>query len=265
MKHLRIFETAELAAAILPTLEYSTLSKIRGESGVSLNLGVVPPAPAVDITTPFFVENISDEDGVITIWQDNTYGQAYTLPIQKSTDASNWETAGSTSTTNLTIPIQAHSKVYLRCDTHAWSYFDVDEREDAYNCIKCNKSHNVGGNIFSLLYGSSFTNQTAYRDGSIRADSEFGRLFYNDGDLIDAGDLILPTSVRSYSFMEMFKGCSKLCRVKCLVKSLPSNFATSNWLSGVSSTGTFIKSPEMSSWPSGANGIPSGWTVQDAV
>lgn len=33
----------------------------------------------------------------------------------------------------------------------------------------------------------------------------------------------------------------------------------------VSSTGTFIKHPDMTSWTTGSNGIPSGWEVVDTV
>jgi hypothetical protein len=36
------------------------------------------------------------------------------------------------------------------------------------------------------------------------------------------------------------------------------------WVRGVSSTGTFVKNAAMTSLPTGNNGIPSGWTVQDA-
>jgi hypothetical protein len=36
-----------------------------------------------------------------------------------------------------------------------------------------------------------------------------------------------------------------------------------DWLSGVSSTGTFTKAPTMESLPSGASGIPTGWSVVD--
>ena len=37
-----------------------------------------------------------------------------------------------------------------------------------------------------------------------------------------------------------------------------------NWVSSVSSTGTFIKNAAMTSLPTGNSGIPSGWAVQDA-
>jgi hypothetical protein len=36
-----------------------------------------------------------------------------------------------------------------------------------------------------------------------------------------------------------------------------------NWVNGVSSSGTFVKHPDMNSLPTGTNGIPNGWTVQD--
>jgi hypothetical protein len=38
-----------------------------------------------------------------------------------------------------------------------------------------------------------------------------------------------------------------------------------NWVYGVADTGTFVKNPDMNSLPTGSNGIPSGWTVQNAT
>ena len=38
---------------------------------------------------------------------------------------------------------------------------------------------------------------------------------------------------------------------------------TSGWLSGVAAEGTFYKAARVSYWPSGANGIPVGWTVEN--
>jgi hypothetical protein len=37
-----------------------------------------------------------------------------------------------------------------------------------------------------------------------------------------------------------------------------------NWVSNVASTGTFVKHPNMTTLPTGTNGIPSGWTVVNA-
>lgn len=60
----------------------------------------------------------------------------------------------------------------------------------------------------------------------------------------------------------MFYNCSRLSYIKCLaITRINENNSTTNWVSGVASTGTFIKDPN-AVWPSGNNGIPAGWTVQ---
>lgn len=76
---------------------------------------------------------------------------------------------------------------------------------------------------------------------------------------------LLPVSyVPMLGYEKMFYECTSLNKITCLAKSFGSS-ATSNWLYGVSASGTFYKNSAMSSWPSGASGIPSGWTVQDYV
>ena len=63
----------------------------------------------------------------------------------------------------------------------------------------------------------------------------------------------------------MFSGCTKLNYVKCLATNISANNCTFNWLNGVAPSGTFIKAEGMNNWPSGAGGIPNGWTVPEAV
>ena len=38
-----------------------------------------------------------------------------------------------------------------------------------------------------------------------------------------------------------------------------------NWLYNVAATGTFYKAEDVNDWPTGASGIPSGWTVEDHI
>ena len=61
----------------------------------------------------------------------------------------------------------------------------------------------------------------------------------------------------------MFYGCSKLSTIKCLAEDISATYCTSNWVNGVASSGTFIKSANATNWETGAHGIPSGWTVID--
>ena len=67
--------------------------------------------------------------------------------------------------------------------------------------------------------------------------------------------------LRSYN--GMFKNCSSLNEVHCRVSSEYNSSQISSyakdWLSGVSSTGTFYTNAD-AHWPSGASGIPENWT-----
>jgi hypothetical protein len=63
----------------------------------------------------------------------------------------------------------------------------------------------------------------------------------------------------------MFRDCTNLNRIKCLATDISANSCTSNFLSNVAPSGTFIKNPSMSSWPRGWQGIPTNWTVVDAT
>ena len=62
----------------------------------------------------------------------------------------------------------------------------------------------------------------------------------------------------------MFESCQSLSYIKCLATDIHALNSLTYWLKGVSSTGTFVKNPNMSNWPTGDSGIPSGWIVQDA-
>lgn len=58
-----------------------------------------------------------------------------------------------------------------------------------------------------------------------------------------------------------FRDNTSLNYIKCLAKG--TNLSVNNWATGVAATGTFVKHKD-STWVSGNNGIPTGWTVIDA-
>jgi len=72
------------------------------------------------------------------------------------------------------------------------------------------------------------------------------------------------TTLANYCYQSMFRGCSSLNYIKCLATSISATNSHRNWVYGVSSSGTFVKNPSMSSWPTGVSGIPDGWTTQNA-
>lgn len=65
----------------------------------------------------------------------------------------------------------------------------------------------------------------------------------------------------------MFTGCTNLNYIKAMFTTDPNvnigrNKPCLNWVSGVSSSGTFVKNANATWTLRGVNGIPSGWTVQ---
>lgn len=63
-------------------------------------------------------------------------------------------------------------------------------------------------------------------------------------------------------YSNMFQSCTNLNYVKALFVERNRYDATSNWLDGVSSSGTFVKNAAATWNDVGASGVPEGWTVQ---
>ena len=75
----------------------------------------------------------------------------------------------------------------------------------------------------------------------------------------------LPATTLAYNcYGYMFNSCTSLNYIKCLATDISATGCTDDWVNGVASTGTFVKAPSMTSWPTGNSGIPTGWTVQNA-
>lgn len=96
----------------------------------------------------------------------------------------------------------------------------------------------------------------------------YANMFNRCSNLTTAPDLPATTLTR-ICYSNMFSNCKSLNYVKCLATDISADNCTGAWLSGVSSSGTFIISDDLDSsnpspWTSGVRGIPSGWTVKCA-
>ena len=69
------------------------------------------------------------------------------------------------------------------------------------------------------------------------------------------------TTLANYCYNYMFRDCSSLNYIKAMFTTTPSTTYTSSWVSGVASTGTFVKNVAAKWDVTGVNGIPSGWDV----
>ena len=95
--------------------------------------------------------------------------------------------------------------------------------------------------------------------------SAYGYMFAGCTSL-QASPVIMAPTLPDYCAKYMFSGCTSLNYVKCLTVthtggSTVTN-STYNWMSGVASTGTFIKHAS-ATWTRNAHGCPTGWTLQN--
>ncbi len=73
------------------------------------------------------------------------------------------------------------------------------------------------------------------------------------------------TTLTQGCYQGMFMNCTSLNSVTCLATSISATDCTSYWMHNVAASGTFTKASSMSSWVTGSNGIPNGWTVMNAT
>ena len=91
----------------------------------------------------------------------------------------------------------------------------------------------------------------------------YGYMFSGCTGLTTAPELPAITLVNGcYGYM--FQNCSSLNYIKAMFTTQPSTSFTRDWVSGVSSTGTFVKNSSATWNVTGSYGVPSGWTVQTA-
>lgn len=211
-----------------------------------------------------------------------TDNRSYTKNIEISFDnGENWVTKTSSTGNTGSIVVNDGDKVLIRGNNTSYS--------TAYNhnflSALTGTLFNLKGNIMSLIGGDNFSGLTSLSD-----DYAFYKFFSGNTGLLDASELLLPaTSLTTGCYEMMFKGCtsltsapdlpsatladecyywmfygcSNLNSIKCLATDISAANCTYYWVDGVSANGTFIKNPSMTSWTTGASGIPSGWTVQD--
>lgn len=184
--------------------EYTdNIKKIYLDNSVVWPTGISSTPPGPDYSEPFYVENISNENETLSIFK---YGSsAPTLTIEYSTNKTTWQTLGTTSGTDLTRTLSPGDKVYLRCNTNAWS--------NGYYRNTISGISKVGGNIMSLLYGNNFTGEE--RSFPINSMYNFAYLFNGNypywSKLISASELLLPANVLTQGcYQSMFNYCTVL-------------------------------------------------------
>ena len=71
------------------------------------------------------------------------------------------------------------------------------------------------------------------------------------------------TTLANFCYRGMFYQCTSLNYIKCLATEISARNCTTNWVSNVAASGTFVKAASMNDWTTGASGIPEDWIVED--
>ena len=116
----------------------------------------------------------------------------------------------------------------------------------------------------NMFYGCTSLTTAPELPSTTLVTACYAGMFWGCCSLTTAPTLPAATLV-SVCYQGMFGGCTKLNYIKMLATDISAGGCLAVWVNGVSSTGTFIKDPNMTTLSSGNSGIPSGWTVQDAV
>jgi hypothetical protein len=110
---------------------------------------------------------------------------------------------------------------------------------------------------------TSLTDVPSELPATYLADECYSNMFYGCTSLTAAPKL--PSRGLSYyCYNWMFGGCTNLKYIKAMFITSPSKTYTQNWVNGVAAIGTFVKNTQATWSVTGANGVPSGWTVQTA-
>lgn len=157
--------------------------------------------------------------------------------------------------TNLSGAVQCYHSMFRNCTSLTTVPSDYLPATNISNADSCY------ADMFSLC--TSLTTAPDLPATSL-AEGCYSSMFSDCTSLTTAPDLH-ASSLRQSCYSGMFYGCTSLNYIKCLATSISAWHCTNVWVNGVSSTGTFVKASSMSGWSSGSNGIPSGWTVQNAT
>lgn len=246
--------------------------------GTDIVWPTIPPEPVYS-AMPLTFEILT---GGTIVWKSTVTG--LTKTIEYSLNGGEWTTmVGNTAGT--TVNVAAGDKIKFRGVENGYAQTDVGGTLRRVRFYGSTCTFKLYGNILSLGYGDDFEVHTAAKNtGGYNYTGMF------EGTRVtDASNLILPKNLYAddlkYLFVNctllttsptieadatttrclqaMFSGCTSLNYIKCLATDITGSNATSNWVLGVAATGTFVKHPDVT-WPTGNNGIPTGWTVQDA-
>ena len=256
----------------------------------------VPERGSVDDITKPLTFKATQDGSTVKLTKNNSPEGAF----QTSRDGGNtWEdyTIGTAITLNIGDKVSFRAKADRTSDQSEFKYFQFNmtgKIEAWHNVMSMQRTNDfatyntvLGYSFYRLFMGCTSLTKAPVLPATTLANSCYYDMFGDCASLTEAPALpattlaqscyngmfystsltkapVLPaTTLADDCYGYMFSGCSSLNEVHC---KMPSSYSSSqissytkNWLSNVSSTGTFYTNAD-ANWPSGSNGIPTGWT-----
>lgn len=155
----------------------------------------------------------------------------------------------------------AHNSI-IHCETTGNSTFDA-MFFDATNLESppTMKMESIGYSGCSYMFyntGIRYCPQPYIKNISSRC---FVSMFAKCVNITEGMDLPALTLVDS-CYSGMYQNCSNLAKIKMLATNINANGCLNSWVSGVAAEGTFIKNAKATWTTTGANGVPTGWTIE---
>jgi hypothetical protein len=117
---------------------------------------------------------------------------------------------------------------------------------------------------YSMFKGCTNLTEAPQLPATTLANACYISMFSGCTSLTEAPQLP-ATTLASSCYTDMFNGCSNLNYIKMLATDISASNCLFNWVYRVASHGTFVKNTNMTSLPTGASGIPIGWTVENHI
>ena len=114
-----------------------------------------------------------------------------------------------------------------------------------------------------MFYGCTSLTTAPELPATTLAQNCYQGMFSGCISLTEAPELP-ATTLASECYDGMFRNCTSLNYIKAMFTTTPGSSYTNNWVSGVASSGTFVKNSAATWNVTGVNGVPNGWTVQTA-
>ena len=244
-------------------------------------------ATTSDYSTQYMTFNIRS-GGTIT-WINHMSYMTNDWVIEYNLNDSGWKTIHSLTASASPITVVDGDNIKFRGDNDSYGLYSDDNKDYVHFISSSGCVFSVYGNIMSMIDSTNFESLTALPN---TYTGTFKHMFHSCDGLITAQNLIMPattlrescyrymfaycsnlkiaptlpaTTLAEWCYSNMFLGCTSLNYIKCLATDISANGCTTNWVWYVQTTsGTFVKASSMNDWTTGENGIPTGWTVNNA-